>query len=344
MGLKPDYQVKSDAVDITTKLRRRNMSLRLTDEAGMESDVLEITLSDNDPDDYIELPKTGAELTVSMGYDKKLQHMGMFVCDEIELSFWPGEMVIRARAAIQDKTPAGKPSMRTQRTREWPAGTTLGSMVRKIAQEHRMTPAVSQKLDGVSLPHTAQADESDLSFLVRMAKKYDAVVKPADGRLILAKKGESKSVSGKDLPVITLRPTDISRGRVSMSKRETAGQVTAYYHATKQAKRHEVTAGQGEPVHRLKMYYPTKDMALAAARSELERRTRAKTTLAFTMPGRTDLAAEGKLILRGFRPGVEGEWIITRAEHSMDDAGYVCNVEAELPNAKGETETSDEAE
>lgn len=344
MGLKPDYQVMADAVDISVKLRQRNMSLRLTDEAGMESDVLEITLSDNDTQKPMELPKTGAELTVALGYDKKFQHMGMFVVDELELSGWPGEMVIRARAAIQDKTPAGKPSMRTQRTREWAAGTTLGQMVRKIAQEHRLEPAVSQKLDGIKLPHTAQADESDLSFLVRMAKKYDAVVKPADGRLILAKKGESKSVTGKDLPVITLKPTDISRWRVSMSKRETAGQVVAYYHATKQAKRHQVSAGQGEPVHRLKMYYPTQEMALAAARSELERRSRARTTLALTLPGQTDLYAEGKLILKGFRPGVDGTWIMTRVEHEMAENGYLCNVEAELPNSTEGAPTKDEAE
>ena len=129
-----------------------------------------------------------------------------------------------------------------------------------------------------------------------------------------------------------LAPGDVSRFRVVMSKRETAGMVVAYWHAVKSAKRHEVKVGQGEPVQRLKMYYPTQEMALAAARSELDRRERRKVTVSITLPGRTDLVAEGRVILAGFRDGVNGEWSITRAEHSLDGNGFTTTVEAEQPN------------
>jgi phage protein D len=112
--------------------------------------------------------------------------------------------------------------------------------------------------------------------------------------------------------------------------------VVAYWHAVKEAKRNEVKVGTGEPVSRLKMYYPTQEMALAAARSELDRRERRKVTVSVTLPGRTDLVAEGRLILKGFRDGVNGEWSIKRAEHTLGDGGYVTTVEAETPNS-GET-------
>ncbi len=86
---------------------------------------------------------------------------------------------------------------------------------------------------------------------------------------------------------------------------------------------------QGEPVKRLKMYYPTQEMALVAARSELDRRERGKVNVSITLPGRTDLVAEGRMILDGFRDGVNGEWGITKAEHSLDSNGFTTAVEAE---------------
>ena len=51
-----------------------------------------------------------------------------------------------------------------------------------------------------------------------------------------------------------------------------------------------------------------------------------------SLPGRTDLVAEGRVILDGFRDGVNGEWSITRAEHSLDGNGFTTTVEAEQPN------------
>lgn len=148
-----------------------------------------------------------------------------------------------------------------------------------------MAPAVMDVLAKIALPHIDQADESDLHFLGRVVKKYDGIVKPAAGKLILAKIGSAKTISGLALPSVTLGPDDVSRFRVVvMSKRKTAGVVVAYWQAMKSAKHHEVKVDQGKPVKRLKMYYPTQEMALAAARSELDRRERRKFTVSITLP------------------------------------------------------------
>lgn len=157
-------------------------------------------------------------------------------------------------------------------------------------------------------------------------------MKPAGGKLVVAKKGETKSVSGQQLPPIILGPQEVSSFRLVRSRRETAGSVVAYYHAIKEAKRHAVKIGAGEPVTRLRMYFPTEEMAFAAARSELDRRERGAVTVSLALPGRPELAAEAELVLAGFRDGVAGSWLITRVEHSLDAAGYACSVEAELPN------------
>lgn len=331
-GIKPEYRLLANQQDITDTIRDRLITLRYSDEAGMESDVLEITLADHVTDQPIKMPPSGAELELFIGYDGEAERVGMFVCDEIELAGWPGEMTIRARAAPFDQSKNGKSNLQTQKTRSWAKGTTIDSLVAKIAKEHGMEYAVADSLQQIQLPHIDQTDESDIHFLGRIAKKYDAVVKPAAGKILLAKIGSAKTIGGQDIPPVYLKPTDVSRWRVVMSKRETAGMVVAYWHAVKSAKRHEVRVGEGEPVRRLKMYYPTQEMALAAARSELDRRERRKVTVSVTLPGRTDIMAEGRLFLEGFRDGVDGEWSITRAEHTLDGGGYTTTVEAEQPN------------
>jgi len=302
----------------------------------MESDLLEIRLSDSDPLIPVQLPPTGAELQLSIGYDGIYQPMGLFVCDEVELSGWPGEMTIRARAAVYDKSKGGKSDLQTQKTRSWPAGTKLADMVKKIAGEHGLEAKVAQSLQSITLPHIDQADESNINLLIRVAKKYDAIVKPAAGKLVVAKRGESKSVSGETLPPAVILGPNCTNYRMTISKRETAGMVVAYWHAVKSAKRKEVKVGKGEPVRRLRNNYPTEEMALAAARAELQRRERGQQTLALSVIGDPTIAAEAKLTVIGIRPDVDGEWLITRVTHKIDAlSGYSCDVEAEKPNEEG---------
>jgi len=339
VGLKPEYRLVANSEDVTATIAERFRHLTLTDESGVASDMLEIVLADHLPEQPIEIPETGSELELFLGYDGKTERMGLYVVDEIELAGWPGEMTIRARAAVYDGTPAGKADLQTQKTRTWAKGTTIGAMVGKIAKEHGMEPAVTPELAKVVLPQQDQTDESDLNFLLRVARKYDAISKPAGGLLVFAKRGQSKTASGQDIPPVKLPASECARWRMTTSTRETAGQIVAYHHAVAKAKRQVVKVGKGEPVRRLKGYYPTAEMALAAARAELKRRERGAVTLAMTATGRTDLMAEGALTLEGFRPGLPAEWIVTRVVHRLDaQTGYRCDIEAEQPDDGTEPE------
>lgn len=344
MGLRPQFRLLANGSDITGTISERLASLRFTDEAGLESDVLDVLLEDADPASPIAMPPTGAELELFLGYDGAAQRMGLFVVDEIELAGWPGTMRITARAAPFEKSKGGKQRLQSQKTRSWPKDTKLSAMVQKIAKEHGMQGAVSQSLASVTLPHMDQTDESDLHFLTRIARKYDAVVKPAGGKLVVAKRGESKSTSGQQLPAVTLAPGDVSTWRVTLAKRENSGSVVAAWHDRQTAKRKLVTVGKGEPVTRLRMQYSTEGQAVAAAKAELEKRARGERKLNLTLPGRTDLVAEGPLTLAGFREGVDGAWLITSVDHQLDNGGYVCSVQAEVPkgNAQSNVEKSEE--
>ena len=302
-GIAPAFRVLANGDDITAKINERLISLSLSDGVGLESDTLEIMLADDEPANPIQIPETGAELELFLGYDNWTQRMGLFICDEVELAGWPGTMTIRARAATYDKSKGGKTDLQTQKSRSWTKGTKFGDMVKKIASEHGMESAVSESMAKITLPHTDQADES---------------------------------ASGEELPTITLTAQDCTAFRMTSQKRENAGTVVAYYQVTKKAARNEVKVGEGEPVKRIGKYYPTQAMALDAAKAELAKRQRNQVTVAVTLPGDPSIAAECKLVLVGFRDGIDGEWLITRADHRLDDNGYSCDVEATKPNSEEE--------
>lgn len=330
--LVPQFRVVANSVDATASIAERLISLEITDEAGLETDQLTITLTDNGilP---LEIPDTGAEIQVSIGFDGQLSPMGLFVVDEVEIDGPPNQMVITAKAASFADTKFGKDSFRTQRSRKWKKGTTLGELVNKIAGEHGFIPVVQPELASVELPSVLQTDESDLNLLLSQARKYDAIVKPVMGRLVMTKRGSSRSATGRPLPQVQVWIDEVSGWKMRKSSSEEAGSVIAYWHRTRKGKRREVKAGSGEPVRRLKMTYPDEKTALAAALSEYNKRVRARVAVDLTgITGRVDIQAEAMLMPLGFRKGIDGPYLITSVRHSLTPTeGFITSLTAELP-------------
>lgn len=344
MGLNylPQFRVTANSQDITKAIADRLKSIRLTDEAGTTSDILEIALADNIPDEPIAIPPKGGELELFLGYNGELTRMGLFVFDEVELSGYPCEMIIRARAAPYEASKGGKTDLQTQKTRSWKKDTTIGAMVKKIAGEHGMESAVSAELAPIKLPHIDQSSESDMNLLHRLSKRYDAIAKPAGGKLLFVKRGDSKTAGGETMPAFTLTPGDTSSFRVTLASRDSAGTVVAYYRDNKIAKRKEVKVGSGDPVRRLPLGYKDQASALAAAKAEQRKRARGEATINIDTPGNPDIRAESTMTLEGYRDGVDGDWLVTRVEHYFGTGtGYRCSIEGELPNKNEDVSKSD---
>jgi len=327
----PRARVVVNGEDITSVLWARLASLTIVDEAGVTSDRAEIELADHQPLHRLILPPTGAEIAIALGYDVRMRDMGLFVADEIEIEGPPDRLRIRAAASPHGATPAGKTALPSQKTRSWPAGTTIGDLVATLAAEHGLTPAVSASLKGTVLPHLDQIAESDINLLSRLARTVDAIAAPKAGRLVVARRGESLTASGQEMPRVQLGRGDLTSWRMQQSLRAPAGQVVAVWRDKAASADVEVTAGEGEPVRRLRETWPTKAAAEAAARAEYRRAQREGTQLSLTLPGDPDLVAEARLVVSGVRAGVDGEWLVTRVEHRLDQGGYRCSVRAEVP-------------
>ena len=59
---------------------------------------------------------------------------------------------------------------------------TIDAVVKNFAGEHGLTSKMSDSLKSVTLSQMDQSDESDINFLIRVAKRYDVICKVAGGK------------------------------------------------------------------------------------------------------------------------------------------------------------------
>jgi phage protein D len=322
----PEYHITLDGRDLTRKIAPRLVSLSLSESRSDEADTLDITLDDSD--NKLAIPKRGAVLRVAFGWsDTGVVDKGSYTVNEVEHAGAPDVLTIRARSASMTN------AMGERIERSW-HGETLGAIVRKIAGKHSLKPAIGDALSKLVISHIDQTHESDMSFLTRLAKRYDAVMNVKDANLLFMPIGRGTTASGKKLDSIELTRAEGDSHRYHVSERENYAGVRAFYHATGRAKRKSVVVGGGNN-HSLKVLpetYATEADAQAAAMAELSRTQRSQATMDYTLAlGRPDLYPELPVYLSGFKPDIDDEsWLAKRVRHTIADGGYTTALELEM--------------
>jgi phage protein D len=184
----PAFRLEADGVDLTGIIADRLLSIRITDQAGQQSDSLEVTLDDRNA--QVPVPRSGAWLKVWLGWRGEGQapvYMGSYAVDEVDLSNGPRSMVIKGTAAQ-----TAPELVKEQRSQSW-HDTTLGKIAEEIAKRNGLQLVLKGKLGDVKVKHEDQTSESDQSFLTRLAEKYGATIKPADGTLVVAPRGKGSA-------------------------------------------------------------------------------------------------------------------------------------------------------
>jgi uncharacterized protein len=79
----PDFSLSLQEKDITQNIRKRLITLSLTDNRGFEADQLDIELDDSDG--LMAMPQRNAVLALSLGWKgAALTPKGLFTVDEVE--------------------------------------------------------------------------------------------------------------------------------------------------------------------------------------------------------------------------------------------------------------------
>ncbi|HCQ8457532.1 TPA: phage late control D family protein [Klebsiella pneumoniae] len=340
-----------------TQLDPRIISLELTDNRGFEAD--ELTIAIDDSDGLIELPPRGAELSVSLGWQgEPLVYKGVYTVDEVAHSGPPDRLEITARSAdFRDE-------FNVKREVSW-HDVTVERIVSAIARRYRLTPVISEQLMSAEIDHADQTQESDMSFLTRMAELLGAIATIKNGSLLFILPGGGVSANDKALPQFAITRSSGDRHSFRIADRDAYTGVQAYWLDLEFGKKKKVTvkerkkktenkprssaregdyiAGEDGNVFVLRTTFNNETAAQRAAAAKWQQLKRGAAEFTMTLAcGRADLYPEMHGTVSGFKTDINNQdWIIAKATHTIDEGGFKTQLEleAKIPEWIAESES-----
>jgi len=321
------YRLLVDGVDIGTKFQDRLNSLTITDNRGMESDALEVTLSDHDG--LLNLPPKDAVIQAWIGWSNTgLVYKGLYKVKEVEHSGAPDIVTIRASSADL------KSGLKQKKERSF-SNVTLEAVLQAIAFQHELDLSVHQSLAKRQIINLIQ-NESDANLLTRLADEHDAMASIKNGKLLFMPKGASQTISGQDLPtyLITRDKGDSHRYSNTDGGDEITA-VRAFYYDAVQGKKLEVVYGDAsnQNIKELRHIHQDKQSATLVAKAKLADLKRTSLTFSYNLAyGNPDLIPEMTFLFDGLKEQIdEIYWLGTRITHSIDASnGFTTALELEV--------------
>lgn len=210
----------------------RIVSIELTDKRGFEAD--ELTLELDDYDGALAIPSTGSKITLHLGYQETgIVDKGEYLFSEFTHTGAPDRLSITARAADLAETLA------QQKERSWHKKT-LYQIVEAIAKEHGYPYRIAEQYRRETIAHIDQTNESDASFLSRLAERYDAIATVKAGRLLFIPAGEAQTAGGVPIPPLAITRASGDNHSFSYSSTNAYNAVRAYYTDKRTGRRKEV--------------------------------------------------------------------------------------------------------
>lgn len=357
--LTPQAELTIDGRRFGTQAMSRIISISLTDKRGFEADELTIELDDHDGS--LAIPKTGSKITLKLGYQETgLVEKGEYLVSEFTASGSPDRLSITARAADLAE------ALAEQVEKSWHKQT-LYQIIETIAQKHKYEYIISKDYQNQKIEHIDQTNESDASFMSRLAEQYDAIATIKNGKLLFIPAGESQTASGQPILPTTITRASGDSHSFTYSSSNSYQAVRAYYTDKKTGQKKEVIVNKdnaypnkkttqqtktvkgktfkakkkendnqkvntdGQKIKTLRHLYATESGAWSGARGAFKKIQRGVAEFSITLAvGRPDLYPETPAVVKGFKPEIDAEaWLITEVSHKIDSGGYTASIQFE---------------
>ena len=354
----PAVVLSIDGQAFGTQTMSRIIDVTVDDKRGFEADELTITLSDYDG--ALAIPSTDSLVKVWLGYvETGVVYKGEYKITGFEHSGAPDQLRISAVAADMA---AG---LTEQQEKTW-SKTTLGTIVETIAKKYSYTPKVHKDLTKISIDHMTQTNESDASFLMRLADQNDAIATIKQQHMLFMPAGQGQTLSGEAIPTVSITRLTGDQHRFTYNTADNFNAVKAYYQPDKKgsAKQHVIINADnleppkkvnattktgkvskrkvtpptpsainadGEKTKTLRHLYASRAAAERGARAAYKKLKRGRAVFSISLAvGRPDLAPETPIEVAGFKSEIDVEtWIVAKVSHSVSDGGYVSGLELE---------------
>lgn len=340
--MKPGFKITVNGRDITSDLVARGVIVEWTETVDEGSDSLRVTVADHD--NLVAVPKAGAKIELSAGYDGALSKVGTFFVEEAEISGPPDQVGIQATSAPVTGTSG---SIADRKSKSW-EDTTLGDIAKTVAGQLGVSPAVASSLASIQIVNEQQVDQSDADFLIRLVRRYGGFLKFAQEKMVVAEEGTGTSTGGTAI-TIALTRSDLTNwqakagGKLDAIKKV---KMKAHDYQTGETTEVEVDVPQngsmdafgvsqaGTGTYTPKSFtgpnpFATQGDAEKAAKTTAKRIARASRSFEITLPGRLDIVAGGKVSLSGIRDGVNGSWLVKSVRHRIDSGGWSMTASGE---------------
>ena len=357
--LTPQAELTIDGRRFGTQAMSRIISISLTDKRGFEADELTIELDDHDG--TIAIPKTGSKIMLKLGYQETgLVEKGEYLVSEFTASGSPDRLSITARAADLAE------ALAEQVEKSWHKQT-LYQIIETIAKKHKYEYIISKDYQNTKIEHIDQTNESDASFMSRLAEQYDAIATVKNGKLLFIPAGESQTASGQPILPTTITRASGDSHSFTYSSSNSYQAVRAYYTDKKTGQKKEVIVNkdnaypnkkttqqtktvkgktfkakkkendnqkvntEGQKIKTLRHLYATESGAWSGARGAFKKIQRGVAEFSITLAvGRPDLYPETPAVVKGFKPEIDAEaWLITEVSHKIDSGGYTASIQFE---------------
>lgn len=320
-------QVTYQNHDITADLEPHLLSWDYTDNLGGQADDLQINLEDRDHK-WIGpwMPEKGAVIKAKIvrenwEKDGKVDALplGQFEIDEIEVSFPPSTVAIKAISVPESSSLRGE-----EKNRAWEK-TKLSVIARDKAK------AAGLKLlydvdDDPEYDRVEQTGETDLSFLMRLCNDAGLCLKVTGTQLVIFDEEKYE----RQPPVATIRPTDVKNYRGVATTQGTYRACRVHYRSPKGRKNITYTFAPKNAPKTGRILYINQRVASVKeaerlAKKKLREANKNSGTFTLTMLGDTRFVAGVTVMLSGFG-NFDGKYIVTQAKHSQQN-GYETALE-----------------
>jgi phage protein D len=309
------YEGKDITADIAPYVRRFTYTDVLTEKSSDISLELEDKTGNWLKDWY---PKKGSIIKATIAYKGETPlDCGAFQLDDFEFSFPPSIVTLGALATDV------KLSLREKRTEAYEKQT-LKDIATKVAERHGLT--LKGEIKEIKIERCTQDNQTDLEFLVRIAKEYNYLVKIENGDLIFWTQEELD----KEPTLFSIDNTQIASLRVT-DKRDgiyKACEISYQLASEKEELKHtepDPNIKEGD-ILKIKEKCETKEQAIEKAKAALKKANSSQIEATINIEGIPDLLAGINFDLEGFG-AFAGKYQITEVTHTVTkNRGWECRI------------------
>jgi uncharacterized protein len=310
----PKFRLLANDSDITSLLNLESSRIEFTDESGDVSDEISLVF-----EGAFKRPKYEDELKLWIGTKENgLFYCGLFLVQTSKYKDGAKKQIeVRATAADFSK------GLKVKRSQTY-ENISITKVCELIAKRNELQ--IKSDFDDIFISHLEQTNESDLHFLKRISKDYNALFSIKNNSLVFLKKIK-EGQKADSLPRFSLIVDDLIDISIESSNKTSYNSCKAIWRDTKDNTQKSVIVGDGEPTKIIKDSFENTADAKTKALAHLQKANSGTKVGTISCDGFV-LFAGGVLSLSGTYED-DGEYEIKKAHHTIDESGWKVSIEIE---------------